>query len=252
MIQVKKKALYQVVKETIFNYIKDNKFEGGKLPTEEKFSEILGVSRLTVRSALNELASEGFIFRKHGKGTFLNVEAFKTKAPLSPLKPFFNIIEDLGYKCTIKNFGFKICEMDKYLKNLLNVSSEQEKIVFTSKVFYGDDIPFVYCEDFFSTEVLKNIDVCDKISDFPESIFNFSNTVCNKKITWDKVEILTTTNKKYPHLNSVFQLKDNEYKEFLVIKGVNYDSENTPILYAVEYIDTSKVSFTMIRQKITF
>lgn len=252
MIPIKKKALYQVVKDEIFNYIKENEFEGNKLPTEEKFSEILGVSRLTVRSALNELATEGFIFRKHGRGTFLNEEAFKTKAPLSPLKPFFNIIEDLGYRCTIKNFNFKLCKVESYIRNALNVASEREKIVSTSKVFYGNGIPLVYCEDFFSIGILKDINDCDRISEFPESIFSFFKSVCNKTITWDKVEISTITNKKYEHLNDIFQLKDGEYKEFLVVKGVNYDSDNNPIVYAVEYIDATKVPFSMIRQKIIF
>ncbi len=39
-----------------------------KLPSEEIFADIIGVSRITIRSALNDLASEGVIFRSRARG----------------------------------------------------------------------------------------------------------------------------------------------------------------------------------------
>ncbi len=43
-----------------------------KLPAEEGLSEQLGVARGTVRQALQELEGAGFIYRLHGKGTFVS------------------------------------------------------------------------------------------------------------------------------------------------------------------------------------
>jgi len=42
------------------------------IPSERKLAELYGVSRITVVKALNELAQEGILERRHGKGTFVS------------------------------------------------------------------------------------------------------------------------------------------------------------------------------------
>ena len=44
---------------------------GDALPTEAALGEMFGVSRITVRRALHDLALEGVIERKHGRGSFV-------------------------------------------------------------------------------------------------------------------------------------------------------------------------------------
>ncbi len=45
---------------------------GSAIPSERKLSTDLGVSRLTVRAALDDLVREGFLVRRHGSGTFVS------------------------------------------------------------------------------------------------------------------------------------------------------------------------------------
>lgn len=44
---------------------------GDRLPTEEKMSELFGVSRITIRKALDDLAAEGLIEKAWGRGSFV-------------------------------------------------------------------------------------------------------------------------------------------------------------------------------------
>jgi len=45
--------------------------DGTQLPNEGKLSEILGVSRITIRHALRNIEESGLLRREHGRGTFV-------------------------------------------------------------------------------------------------------------------------------------------------------------------------------------
>ena len=81
--------------------ILQHKIEGGEwqphdaLPAERELETIYGVSRTTVREALNHLAKQGYIYRAHGKGTF--VARPKLRQSLHLLQSFTNDIASRGF-----------------------------------------------------------------------------------------------------------------------------------------------------------
>lgn len=67
-----KKTLYSQIVEYLKNEILQNRLQpGDKLPTELELSKMFGVSRITSKRALDELAKENWIYRKKGKGSFV-------------------------------------------------------------------------------------------------------------------------------------------------------------------------------------
>jgi GntR family transcriptional regulator len=60
--------------------------EGAQLPTEEALGQAFGVSRITVRGALDRLTAEGLLRRERGRGTF--VAAPPVEQSLSGLTDF--------------------------------------------------------------------------------------------------------------------------------------------------------------------
>ena len=65
--------LYYQLKQIIINSIDDNIYkEDEAIPTERELIEKYNVSRTTVRQALNELCTEGYLYRKKGVGTFVS------------------------------------------------------------------------------------------------------------------------------------------------------------------------------------
>jgi GntR family transcriptional regulator len=74
--------LYERVRQAIAASIADGTHApGGKLPSEARLAEDLGVNRLTVRRAIEDLARAGVVESRQGSGTF--VSAPIVRLPLS-------------------------------------------------------------------------------------------------------------------------------------------------------------------------
>ncbi|MBL8522845.1 MAG: GntR family transcriptional regulator, partial [Betaproteobacteria bacterium] len=65
------------------------------LPSERALSELLGVSRVTARKAIDQLVDQGLIVRKRGSGNYI---APHLEAPLSRLTSFSEELHRRGYK----------------------------------------------------------------------------------------------------------------------------------------------------------
>jgi len=65
--------LYCQLKNLILEKIESGEFkENSKIPSEQEFCEKYGISRPTVRQAINELTASGHLYKLKGKGTFVS------------------------------------------------------------------------------------------------------------------------------------------------------------------------------------
>ena len=87
--------LYLQLKNTIKDLINSGEIQkGDRIPSEFELCKKYNVSRITVRNALSELESEGYLIKKQGKGTFV------TKPKI------FRPLEDtVGFTESCKNAG---------------------------------------------------------------------------------------------------------------------------------------------------
>ncbi|MEA9391892.1 PLP-dependent aminotransferase family protein [Acerihabitans sp. TG2] len=76
-----KKPLYRQIIQLIEEGIGNGMLNAGeRLPSERQLSELLGVNRSTVITALDHLADQGVLLRKTGSGTFVNPEKWGLQA----------------------------------------------------------------------------------------------------------------------------------------------------------------------------
>ncbi len=72
--------LYQQIREEIASDIETNKLKyGEKIDTEIELSQKYGVSRITIRKAISDLVTEGYLVKKQGKGTFVRKPKIQRK-----------------------------------------------------------------------------------------------------------------------------------------------------------------------------
>ncbi len=84
-------SLYYQLKEELFKKISSRKWlPGAKIPSEKALCEMYGVSRITVRKALDMLVSSGHLVRRQGKGTFVTDLSLEQS-----LSKFYSFSEEL-------------------------------------------------------------------------------------------------------------------------------------------------------------
>lgn len=73
---VHKKKIDELVYEQLLANIREGVWSAGeKIPSEPELCDMMGVSRVSVRSAIQRLVSVGLLEAKQGKGTFVTVPA---------------------------------------------------------------------------------------------------------------------------------------------------------------------------------
>jgi len=122
--------LYYQLMDIIIAMIEEgNLKEDDKLPSERELCEIYDISRSTVRQAVQKLEEEGYIYRIHGKGTFVSPERFK-----QDLLRFYSFTEEMkkiGKVPSSKVLDFKIIECNEKLARKMNLNIKDKIYEFT-------------------------------------------------------------------------------------------------------------------------
>jgi len=92
--------LYKQIYQQLLLDIRAGKYPpGSQLPTEKELARAYGVSRITSKRALAELAEAGLIDRIRGRGSFVHIDARHTERPAPAQRPrrIGFIAQDLGH-----------------------------------------------------------------------------------------------------------------------------------------------------------
>src|SRR3954465_14957487 len=95
---------------------------GRAIPAERQLSADLGVSRLTVRAALDELAREGYLVRRRGSGTFVSEPKVAQELPMAS---FTEDMRRRGMQPGSRTLGLEVVPAGARLGRFLHVSPSE-------------------------------------------------------------------------------------------------------------------------------
>ena len=160
--------------------------QGELLPSENKLCEKFNVTRMTVRSAFNNLVKEGYISRKRGIGSIVLVNRISDN--IGTIESYTKEMVNKGYSIITKLISLTIVEADNIIKDKLNLDLG-ENVWEVKRVRYADGCPVSYMITYMPVKMFPNL----KRSDC-NSLYNYLDQ-CGYKISTAQrvVEALIST-----------------------------------------------------------
>lgn len=131
--------LYSLLKGAILDGTVAN---GSQMPTEQQLAETFGVSRITAKRAMDELAAEDLVQRRRGKGTHVTYE-YKPKPVKAPLVGMLQEIESMARHSDVKVLECKKLQPPGHVREALGLS-DKGKALHLLRVRSRDGQPFGY------------------------------------------------------------------------------------------------------------
>ncbi len=237
--------LYYQVKEVIIENIKKGTYEVNKsIPTELELQQIFDVSRTTVRQAISELISEGYLYRKRGIGTFVADQSLNPSYDF--FFPAFNTSELI--KLSGKTVTKKIIKYDKIIASqeicdILAVRNPTNVYVFY-RVEYGDGNP---------VSITRTYIPCDFVPNFKEDIkeieSNFHGYLDRKGYPIEILDGSIEAHTIYDEF-TLSTLNLNKDDSAIVMKMINRLRNSTPIEYSRTILNCKAVLIPIRGQRI--
>lgn len=131
--------LYRQIKEILRNEIAEGIADPLKPMTEALLLSRFEVSRAPIRQALQELTTEGFVYRKQGKGTF-PVTGTRVQRPADVRSgALYQYLSDSGLHPTGQVCGVERVEPPSRIRDLLLLEAQERLLHFTRLITVKDE-----------------------------------------------------------------------------------------------------------------
>ena len=120
------------------------------IPSERQLEDRYNLSRPTIRQSIDILARQGYLYRVHGKGTFVSPP--KLQKGMLELTSFSEDMRKRGLKPGHKILEFGYVLPDKKTRRQLEIGDPQKKVLRIKRLRFGDDIPIGLQDSYLALE----------------------------------------------------------------------------------------------------
>ncbi len=232
--QVEKKLREKISESEMVN-------EKGALPNEGELCKIFGVSRITIRKALSELAVDGLIIRKAGKGTFVLPKKKRTFS--MRLTGNFGELVTHGIQSRMKMLRTKLIDASPEIQKKLSLGDGE-------KIFHYEGLRQLGKEfySFFNVYVPHHIGKLFTPSNLKKknTIFNLiEETMGTRIIEADQVITASVVSNKVAN-----HLRMKKGYPILLVERVYFAQDRKPVELAISYFrpDLYQYKIKLIRR----
>ena len=239
---LKKEKMQTRVYNLLQREISNGSFPDGKLPSETKLAQMLGVSRATIGVTLAFMEREGMVVRRHGSATYVNKYYKDIKAQITDGVGVYDLIQKCGYEPSLKWSRIEKLQQNqisKYITRRLQLE-EDSRVICIRRLFCADGNPAVYVEEYIPTESLKE---SFDDSALPETIYKLAELYCKSPIEFTIVDIVPCTPED--EISNYFGFEDK--KGILLSEETHLNNRSEPIVFSKVYTYDKYIRYQALR-----
>lgn len=216
--------LYYKVKEDIIKKIENEKYKvNDSLPSEKGLMDIYGVSRTTIRQAVDILVNDGYLERRRGLGTFV-AEPKIHLWELEELRNFADEVSRQGYIPSTKVLSIEKIQAPKHVEDVFGEGPIE--VFKLERLRYVNKNPSIYVITYIPY-ILAN--TLDQENFEKDSLF---------KILEEKYKVLIGyAEKRLKAVNATVEesklLKIKAFSAIQLVETITYNKDSEPIEYSI-------------------
>ncbi len=224
---------------------------GSRLPNEVELAEAMGVSRGTMRTALNILQEQGLIWRRQGIGSFVSEQPILENR-LDINSGVTELITSMGLKPGNQILEAKIIPADEFLSEKLALPTESP-LAYIRRIRTADEKPVVSSVDIFPATILQQSPQINTLEKFVEvllqniSIYRVFEQYFGLAVEYgiNRLKPVKVTARLKKQLGLSLQLGD----VMLYMEQLDYDRNRNPFYLSYEYHVAEFCNFTIFRRR---
>ena len=241
-------SLAEQTTRALLEAIMERRFAADRLPNEPDLAAQLGVSRTTIRTALQTLERLGVVSRAPARGTKVRPHIGRESILLHRLIGFRGMLEAHYDEVRVEQ-SFQVREHGgEHAMAALGAGTSTPMVVH-DKTLFADGTPAVHLLqevplEYVGEETRRKLTGSRKF-EAPDTIFEFSQSWPGREIDHSVVEIVPSVVPEGPG----FPLSMPPGTPHLVLREVHYALGNDPVAYSQEIVDDSFIRFRLVRSR---
>lgn len=230
-------------RETLLRAILKHEFPDGRLPPEDELGRLLGVSRTTIRTALQSLEQHGVVNRTPGRGTSVHERMRPALVALQRLIGFADLMREQGHVVTYVPSLRVTDEPSPVVVEALQMSPDTECYEI-ERLLFADGQPAVWAVDVFPvSSFVSKLDLTH--ATVPRSPFDIDSNLFIQPIDHAVVEILPQSAGE----ELVEKLGLEPGQPCIMLREVHYSELGTALGFSAIHVNDLFVRFELIRRR---
>lgn len=213
-----------------------------RLPPEDVLAQKLGISRVKLRDMLATMQANGYISRKKGIGTLINKNMLAQTARLDMDTVYEEMISESGHVPSMLVQKIKLLsDFPQEIQDRLELERD-EKAYLIEKTAFSDDIPAIFTVDYIPARYYNEEEL--DIRMIARCTFFFVQKYCDELLD----NLIVHAEAVAADQTIADRLRVDIGAPVLRLSSVCYSQKLKPIMYSVEYYNTSLLPLSFLKR----